>query len=83
MEKLIVYIVTIMVLIVIGKLLLIPLKIIFDLVLNAIFGGILLVLANIIGSSFGLSIPITTISAIVAGIFGVPGVILLGIMSLK
>lgn len=82
MENLIVYIVAIMVLIIIGKILMLPIKVIFKLVVNAILGGTMLVLANIVGASFGVNITITTFRAIVAGILGIPGVLLLAIMSL-
>lgn len=50
-----------------------PLKIL----LNGIFGVILLYIVNLIGASFGLHIGINIVTALIAGILGIPGVIAL------
>ncbi len=60
-----------------GKTLLIPLKIVFKLVVNSLLGGILLMLFNAVGSSVGLIIPLNLVNAVTAGVLGVPGVIML------
>ncbi len=60
-----------------GWLLLVPLKFIFKLIINGILGGILLFLLNLIGGIFSVTIAINPITAVVAGYFGVPGIILL------
>ena len=57
-----------------------PLKWIFKLLLNALFGFIALGLLNYFGGSFGISLPINWFNAIVVGILGLPGVILLLLM---
>lgn len=64
------------------KLLTVPIKLIWKLVVNAIIGALGLLVLNFIGGLVGLSIPITPISALVTGVFGVPGVILLLIFQL-
>ena len=64
-------------LLVLGKTLLIPLKIVLKMVVNSILGGILLVVFNAVGSSVGLMIPLNLVNAATAGILGVPGVIML------
>lgn len=47
---------------------------------NGICGVILLWLFNLVGGIFGMTIPIHFISALVAGFFGVPGVIVMLLM---
>ncbi len=60
-----------------GKLLVWPIKKISKLVWNGVIGGITLVLFNLIGGLVGLNIVITPLKAIVVGFLGIPGVILL------
>lgn len=60
-----------------GRLFLMPLKLIFKLVYNAIIGGIMLWILNFIGGHFGFTIAINPITALVAGFLGIPGVVLL------
>ena len=62
---------------IIGMLLVIPIKIIFKLIGNGIIGGILLLIFNLIGGIFGLAVVINPLTAIIAGVLGIPGVILL------
>ncbi len=64
------------------KLLKLSLKIIWKLVINALLGALILIVFNLIGGLFGLVLPITFLSAVVAGVFGVPGVIVMALLSL-
>ena len=66
-----------LVLYLVGKLMYFPLKIVLRLLGNAVVGGIFLLLFNVIGGFWGLSIGINVITALVVGIIGVPGIILL------
>lgn len=59
------------------KLLTIPVKLIWKLVINALVGALLLIVFNFFGGLLDLSIPITPVSALLTGVFGAPGVILL------
>ena len=59
-----------------------PVKWILKLILNGILGGIMLIIINAIGSSIGLNVPINPISALVSGLLGFPGVILLVLIGL-
>ena len=59
-----------------------PLKMFFKLLANAVLGVILLVVVNFIGASFNFQIGINWITALIAGCFGVPGVIFLVIFKL-
>ncbi len=59
-----------------------PVKWIVKLVLNGLLGGIMLIIINAVGGSIGLSIPINPVSALISGILGFPGVILLVLIGL-
>lgn len=54
-----------------------PIKWILKLLLNALLGLIILVVVNFFGSFVGITVTVGWISALVAGILGIPGVILL------
>ncbi|MEW9097202.1 MAG: pro-sigmaK processing inhibitor BofA family protein [Clostridiaceae bacterium] len=54
-----------------------PLKMLIKLIINGVMGVILLLLINTVGSLFNFSIGINAVTAIIAGFFGVPGVIFL------
>jgi len=54
-----------------------PLKILVKLVLNCVFGVLLLLLANFAGSYVNINIAINPATALIAGFLGVPGVIFL------
>jgi len=54
-----------------------PIKWAFKLLINAICGVFILFLVNFLGAIIGVSLEITWLNAIVAGIFGTPGVIVL------
>ena len=56
------------------KILAAPIKKIFKLLINAVCGFALLFLANFVGGFFDFSIPV---NCIIAGAFGIPGVIFL------
>jgi len=49
----------------------------FSFVWNGIIGGIMLWVINLVGAMFAFHIPINIISALVAGFFGIPGVIVI------
>lgn len=74
------YAVGLILLYVVGWLLLIPLKWIIRLIWNSILGGFMLFIINIIGGIWGISLTINPLSAVIAGVLGVPGVILLFIL---
>ncbi|MBU3183034.1 pro-sigmaK processing inhibitor BofA family protein [Clostridium psychrophilum] len=54
-----------------------PLKILVKLILNGVFGVLLLLIANFIGNYFGMNIAINAVTALISGFLGVPGVIFL------
>ncbi|MCX7772758.1 MAG: pro-sigmaK processing inhibitor BofA family protein [Clostridia bacterium] len=63
-----------------GKALLLPLKVIVRLVINGILGGVAIFIINLIGGPLGFTISLNIVSALVAGILGLPGIILLVIL---
>ncbi len=60
-----------------GWILIIPIKYLVKLIINGVVGGILLILVNLLGGFVGINIAINPITAIITGILGVPGVVLL------
>lgn len=59
---------------IVGKLIRIPIKIIGKLIMNGLVGCLLLLFFNFFGSSLGITLPITKLSAVIVGFFGLPGI---------
>lgn len=59
-----------------GRMMLAPLKKILKLMINSIIGGLILMLINILGAGFGIAIPINMITALIAGLLGLPGIVM-------
>ena len=74
------FIIGIGVLFLVLKLLSLPIKLIIKLVINGIVGGVILLGINLIGASFGFALNVTWVTALIVGILGVPGVIIVAIM---
>ena len=55
---------------------------IIELAINIVLGIIILWLLNKFGGSLGISIPINIITALIVGILGIPGVIILVLLNL-
>ena len=51
-------------------------------VINSIFGGMLIFLINLIGSSFDFHIGLNLFTAVFVGVLGVPGAIMLVLIQL-
>jgi inhibitor of the pro-sigma K processing machinery len=64
---------------VVGYMFLVPLKILLRLVINSVAGAIAILAANWVGAYWGLHISLNLLSAVIVGILGVPGAILLGV----
>ena len=63
-----------------GAIISLPIKIIIKLMVNALVGGIVLFLINLIGANFGLVLDINWITALIVGFLGVPGVVIVLIL---
>lgn len=70
----------VVVLFLILKLLALPMKLIIKLVVNGVIGGIIIWLINLVGASFGFTITLNWFTAILVGIFGIPGAIGIAIL---
>ena len=71
MEIIVAFAVGILVLALMAKLVTMPLHLVWKLVTNSIIGAVMLWVVNL----FGAGVDITIFKALVAGVFGVPGVI--------
>ena len=68
------------VLFIVLKLLALPMKIIIKLVINGLVGGLVIFIVNLIGANFGFMIDLTWITALIVGLLGVPGVVIVTIL---
>ncbi len=59
-----------------------PFKWLFRLLISGVLGGVMLVAVNILGGFAGLQIAVNPLTALVAGVLGVPGVVLLFLLQL-
>ena len=66
----------------IGRVFLMPIKLVLRLIYNGLIGGVMLWVLNFIGAYFGFSIAINPITALVAGFLGMPGIIILVLFKL-
>lgn len=71
------YVFGIILLYVVGRMFLMPIKLIFRLIYNGLIGGAMLWALNFVGIHIGFNIAINPITALIAGFLGLPGVILL------
>jgi len=71
------YLAGIIIIFLLGRLFIIPLKLIFKLILNSILGGVLIFLINLIGAMWDFHIGLNVVTAIFVGILGIPGSIVL------
>jgi len=66
----------------IGKLFLWPLKMVLKLAANSLIGGLAILIINAIGAGFGIFIPLNMLSALIVGALGIPGAALLLLLTL-
>lgn len=66
--------------VIIAKLLAWPLKVIIKLLANIFIGLVILLCINTFGVGIGLYIPFNIVTSLVAGLLGIPGVLLLVII---
>ncbi len=77
METFMILVVAVIAAVLVIKLLSAPLRLAFKLLLNALSGFVALFLLNFIGTMIDVSLGINFVNALVVGILGVPGVVLL------
>lgn len=76
-KTIVIYISCLIGIFVIGKIFIVPIKWILKLLINSILGALILYLINILGAICGLHIGINIITAVIVGLLGIPGAILL------
>ena len=76
------FIIAVALLFIVLKILSLPMKLIIKLVVNGLIGGITIWLINLIGANFGFTIALNWITALIVGIFGIPGAIVLAIIQI-
>ena len=76
MELVVAFAVGLIVLCLIGKIASLPMKILWKMITNSVVGAVLLWVVNL----FGAGVQITLIKALIAGVLGVPGVIIVLLM---
>lgn len=77
-----VYIGCIVMILIIGKIFIFPLKRIFKLVMNSAIGAILIYIINLVGANFCFHIGLNWWTILCTGILGIPGVILVTLLKL-
>ena len=78
MELVVAFAIGLIVLCLIGKIVSLPVKLLWKMITNGIVGAVMLWIVNL----FGAGIQITFIKALVAGVFGIPGVLVVVLLSL-
>ena len=77
MEKIILGILIVLAVLLVFKLFSLPIRLVFRILINTAAGFALLLIFNYIGMYLGLSIGINIINALLIGILGIPGLLLL------
>lgn len=77
-----VYIGCIVMILIIGKIFIFPLKKIFKLVMNSAIGAMLIYIINLVGANFNFHIGLNWWTILCTGILGIPGVILVLLLKL-
>jgi len=72
----------IMAIILFGRMLASPIKLILKLILNSLLGGLIIVVINWIGTAFNLHIGLNIFTAMFVGVLGIPGAILVTIFKI-
>lgn len=77
METIAIILIAVIAVVLILKLLTAPIRFAAKMLINALIGFVVLFLLNFVGGIVGLSLGINWFNALVVGIFGAPGVVLL------
>lgn len=82
MNTVIIYLSCLILILIIGKIFIIPIKKILKLIMNSVFGGIIIYIINLIGANFNFHIGLNVWTALIVGLLGIPGVVLLILIQL-
>ena len=75
------YVGAIVLIFLVGKIFLWPIKLVLKLAASSVIGGLAILLINAVGTDLGVFIPLNLISAVTVGILGIPGAVLLLILT--
>ena len=67
---------------IVGKLFVWPIKLVWKLLASSLIAGAAIVLINTAGTGLGIAIPLNVLNALTAGVLGIPGLVMLLIFSL-
>lgn len=67
---------------IVGKMFLLPIKIILKLIAGSLIAGFCIVLINALFAGSGLFIPLNPVTALTAGVLGIPGLVMLLLLNL-
>ena len=81
-NTIIIYLACIIGIIIFGRIFILPIKTILKIVGNSVLGGLLIFIINLIGNTFNFHIGLNIVTALVIGILGVPGVVLLVVLKI-
>jgi len=82
MSTILVYILAVLGVCLIAKIFSAPIKLVIKLLINALVGGIALIIINWIGAFFNFHIDLNFFSALITGALGIPGIIILLILKM-
>ena len=75
------YVGAIVLIFLVGKIFLWPIKLVLKLAASSIIGGLAILLINAVGTGLGIFIPLNLISTVIVGVLGIPGAVLLLILT--
>lgn len=81
-NTIITYLACVFFLLILGRVFILPIKSILKLLGNSILGGILIFVINLIGGIFNFHIGLNIGTAIIVGILGIPGAILIALLTI-
>ncbi len=61
----------------VGRVMVVPVKLIMKLLVNGIVGGLVLLVINYFGAFLNFHIPLNPVTALTVGFLGIPGIVLL------
>ena len=81
-NTIIAYIACICFLFVFGRIFILPIKTILKLFFNSLLGAVLIFIINLVGNIFNFHIGLNIVTAIIVGVLGIPGAILIAIVNI-
>ncbi|MFR9192988.1 MAG: pro-sigmaK processing inhibitor BofA family protein [Anaerovoracaceae bacterium] len=74
------YVGAILLIFIFGRIFVWPMKVVIKLALNSLIGGAAILLVNALGAQWDIFIPLNILNALIVGVLGLPGAVLLLIL---